>query len=46
MSIGVTEIPGEPEEAEKWEGTRAGSVTEDREDKGSPHLMLPRGHVG
>ena len=29
------ELAGEPEEAEKWEGTRAGSVTKDREDKGS-----------
>lgn len=30
------ELAKEPKEAEKWEGTRAVSVTEDRKDEGSP----------
>lgn len=30
------ELAEEPEEAEKWEGTRAVSVTKDRKNEGSP----------
>lgn len=37
------ELARDPEKTEKWEGTRAFSITEGSEDEGSQHLMLLRG---